>query len=88
MCKHILLLLSVLTLHGMEEEVVMDIGPSMSPELIVSYLSTHMFNRESDSQFEKLFLSILRDKKQPKLYPDLKEMREHIEREIQYRIRG
>lgn len=61
---------------------------SVSPDLMVKYLSRYIFNRESDSQFEKLFVDILTHKKNPKLYPELITMREHIVRELEYRIKG
>jgi hypothetical protein len=76
-------------MHAMEDVSIPieDIRPS-SPRIIVQNLSWQIFNRESDVQFEKLFLEILRNKKDPKLFPELVKMRLHIEQELQYRCKA
>ena len=85
--KTALLALVSVSTHAMEE-VVLDMQPSLDPEHIVKQLSLHIFNRESDVQFEKTFLRILKSRKDPKLYPELISMREHILQELNYRSKG
>ena len=85
--KTALLALMSVSTHAMEE-IVLDMQPSLSPEHIVKQLSLHIFNRESDVRFEKTFLHILRSRKNPKLYPELISMREHILQELSYRSKG
>ena len=85
----LLVLFMVLSIRCMEPEVQIVIEPrSVSPEIIVRQLSLYIFNRESDVQFEKIFLEIMHNKKNPKLYPELIAMREHIMREMQFRVKG
>lgn len=83
-----ILLCMVSLVTCMEPEVQITIPPRVvSPEVIVRQLSLYIFNRDADSHFEKLFLDILCNKKNPQLFPELISMREHIIRELQYRIR-
>ena len=79
----ILLALMSYSTQGMELK-----EPSLNHEHVVKQLSLHIFNRESDTRFEKTFLHILKSRKNPKLYPELIGMREHIVHELNHRSKG